>query len=111
MTMTAAERLAKLTNRATLYELTISNGERTYLICYSGRKSRSAIWDCVTRKGRVERIIALTGTEQITFARKASNGATMGGWAIRFSGRTEREAIGAGELASVPAIETSAASA
>lgn len=95
---TTAEKLARLHNRATLYELTMSRGDEHFLIAYASNKGRTMLWKCVTSDQRVHQIIAKTGTEAITFAKRAGDGATMGAWAIRFTGRTQRDAISQGEL-------------
>jgi hypothetical protein len=42
--------------------------------------------------------VALTGTSDITFAKRAGDGATMGPWRIRWTGRTQREAANMGRL-------------
>lgn len=95
---TPSEKLARLHNRATLYELTMSHGDEHILIAYASNKGRTMLWKCVTSEERVHQIIARTGTEEITFAKRAGDGATMGEWSIRFTGRTQRDAIGEGEL-------------
>jgi hypothetical protein len=93
-----AERLERLRNRATLYELAMTRGEECILVAYSRLKGRRDIFNLVTADHRVGPIMARTGADHIEFARRTADGATMGEWAIRFTGRTEREAIIAGEL-------------
>jgi hypothetical protein len=39
------------------------------------------------------------GVDNIYFEKKASDGAVMGDWSIKFSGRTKRQAVVEGELA------------
>ena len=89
-------RLARLYNRATCYELAAINVERRVLIAYCGRRSRSGLLAACRNRGAL--VIALTGSENIEFGKRASDGATMGPWQIRFTGRTERDAIMEGEL-------------
>jgi hypothetical protein len=91
-----AKHLERIRNRATLYELAISRGDETFLVAYCQRKSRDAIFKAVAKDGRREKLVALTGDEEIRFAKRTADGATMGAWAIRFTGRTEREAIASG---------------
>ena len=99
MPATAQERLARIRNRQTLYELTIAHPDgRRYLVAYAQSKGRTDLWRSVTSEKRVDRIVKLTGTEEITFAKRAADGATMGDWAIRFTGRTQRDCIVEGEL-------------
>jgi hypothetical protein len=92
------ERLDSLRNRATLYELAMIRGEERILIAYSQRKGRRDIFKAVAADHRVRQVTARTGTDQIDFAKRTADGATMGGWAIRFTGRTQRDAIIEGEL-------------
>jgi hypothetical protein len=99
--MTAQERLASMTNRATLYEIAMSKGDTRYLLCYTNRRGRAALFDAVARDAAREAVKSLTGTDQIHFARRSADGATMGEWRIQFTGRTQREAIGHGELTRV----------
>jgi hypothetical protein len=92
------ERLERLRNRATLYELAMTRGEERLLVAYSQRKGRRDIFKAVTADHRVGPIMARTGADRIEFAKRAADGAMMGGWTIRFTGRTERDAIIEGEL-------------
>lgn len=110
--MDAHERLERLRNRLTRYELvaTSPDGKRRVLIAYSHRRSRDAMWRAIT--GREERrlaVIQLVGGEQqaqrVNRAKRAADGATIGGWQFRFTNRTQREAITSGEL---PYVEDSA---
>jgi hypothetical protein len=90
---TTAQYLERIRNRATLYELAISRGAESYLVAYCQRKSRDGIFKAVSKDGRREKLVALTGDQEIHFADRSADGATMGAWSIRFTGRTEREAI------------------
>jgi hypothetical protein len=92
------KQLESLRNRATLYELAMTRGDERILIAYASGKGRQDIWRCVTSDKRVKAIVAKVGTDAIDFAKRAADGATMGGWAIRFTGRTQRDAISEGEL-------------
>lgn len=88
------ERLERIKNRQTAYELTITHPDgRKFLVCYSCRQGREAIFDAVSNEDRVAAIVKLTGDGDIHFAPRAADGATMGDWSIRFSGRTQRECI------------------
>lgn len=97
MPQTVTERLERLRNRATLYELAISRGDTAYLVAYC-RKGQRGIWDAITSKHRVHHVVALAGTQTLHFAKRASDGGTIGEWSVRFTGRTERDAIIGGEL-------------
>ncbi len=97
--MTKSEQLARLTNRATRYELALINGDTRILVMYSHGRARHDLLKCCRTHG--EAIVALacpTGEELLTFAPKAADGAKIGPWSIRFTGRTQREAIIEGEL-------------
>lgn len=92
-------RLHSLYNRATRYEITLSDGARTFLVGYTSRKSRQGLLGTLQAHG--EAIVALAcpiGNEQITFGRNINAGATIGPWQAKFTGRTERDAIMTGEL-------------
>jgi hypothetical protein len=81
-------RLAAMHNRTTLYELVATDGVRTVLLSYC-RKARGVIFDVACKHGPA--LVALTGDERIHFAKLAADGATMGAWKIKFTGRTERD--------------------
>jgi hypothetical protein len=85
------KQMAIETGRRTLYELAAENGDQRYLIMYTSNKSRRMLLDCAREHG--ERLVPLTGHENIVFAKRAADGATMGEWRIRWTGRTQREAV------------------
>jgi hypothetical protein len=99
--MTTAEKLARIAKRGTLYELAISKGTTSYLICYSPM-SRSMLMKALRKQPH--ELIALTGSETFDLAKRAADGATMGEWKIRWTGRTHRQSIIEGELPRVPSI-------
>ena len=84
------------TGRPTLYELAITKGDQRFLIMYCGRQGRSTIWDCCQEHGL--KLVALTGCENLTFAKLTRDGAMMGDWQIRFTGRTQRDAHSTNQL-------------
>ncbi len=88
-------RLAGLQNRRTAYELIAENGERKVLAGYCAR-GRAGLLRMIRQNAAAW--VAFAGADNITFAKKASEGAVIGDWTIRFSGRTEREVVMAGEL-------------
>lgn len=92
------ERLARLKNYATRYEIRGTNTEtgQTVLIGYTAQKSRAGIL-AMCRKNGAEIVARLRG-DSLEFGKRAADGATLGHWRIGFSGRTQREAIIAGEL-------------
>ena len=79
----------------TRYELTLSNGTTTYLVCYSMRKSRSSLYHIACKWA--DRIKKVTGTVEIIFAQTVAGGGRLGDWTLKFSGRTQRDAQYAGE--------------
>lgn len=93
------EKLARIKNRTTKYELVATNkttGQKV-LVGYT-QKGRPGLLNML-RKNAEEAVALLAGgVDRIDFAKKASDGATMGDWLINFSGRTQREAIIGGEL-------------
>lgn len=90
--LTDQQKRKRLHNRPTAYELIAEYGETSVLIMYCGATSRRTIMQCVHK--HADALIALTGHKSIVFCKPASLGATLGPWRIRFSGRTQREAIG-----------------
>ena len=104
--MTANERLvrlARLTNRGTYYELAAILGDQRRLVAYTQRRSRSGM--LAACRNRAVLLIALTGAENLQFGKRTVDGATMGDWQIRFTGRTERDAIMEGELPYIGAAQ------
>ena len=81
-------------NKPTLYELVAERDGRRVLVAYThGHDNRNSLWKALT--GRAERtaaLVKLTGATDMTYGHRAADGATMGGWAIRWTGRTERDA-------------------
>jgi hypothetical protein len=92
-------KLARLHNRRTAYELVAVNGDQRVLVCYSAERSRNALYRICCK--RAAALLALTGAESITWAKRSADGGMMGAWSIRFSGRTQRECYIEGELAYV----------
>ena len=96
---TTAERLARLRNRATCYEIAAIQGERRILIAYAAMHSRHGLLKACQNRGQM--IIAALGigeSDLLMPAKRAAEGFTVGAWSIRFTGRTERDAIQEGEL-------------
>lgn len=96
MTRTQEYKLARLKGRATLYEATITNSQtgRAWLLAYMPRTMaaiRRAIWRW---SGEIQ---TFTGADVMTDLEDGS-GIQLAGFVVRFSGRTQREAIMAGEL-------------
>src|SRR3990167_3909294 len=83
--------------KATLYELAVWHADgRKYLIAYTNRRVRDALFNAVCN--RAEHMRRITGEASITFAKRAQDGATMGEWKVNWTGRTQRDACSHGEL-------------
>jgi hypothetical protein len=95
MTESQNIKLEAIKNRATRYELVLQRGAERLRLCYTGRKNRHGLIDAIRRNGA--ELVQLTGAE--AFKLEAGPAAIMGDWRLSFSGRTQREAIIAGELA------------
>lgn len=92
-------KLARLHNRPTAYELVATSGDRSVLVAYSQSQGRSALLKCLRHREQAVVSLFNEGADpNVTFGKKASDGATVGAWTIRFSGRTQRDAIINGEL-------------
>jgi hypothetical protein len=91
MTPEQLRKLARIKNYRTRYEVIMSSGVDRRLVVYmSGRSFRQLL--CAIQD-RIENIKAVAGADVWVNSRKF----TAGDWAIEFSGRTQREAILAGE--------------
>lgn len=102
MTATQVRRLEELKNRYSRYEVVCQSptGER-YLVGYTSHPGRRGMMERARAFG--QQVIARTGVDD-SHAAKFSGGHTRArldlgnGWAICFTGRTERQAILEGEL-------------
>jgi len=86
-------KVAALVNYPTRYEVVLSNGQTSYLVAYTARKSRRGLMSCIRQHGpAILRITELSESARFTF-----NGsiAQLGenNWTVRFSGRTQRDAL------------------
>ena len=83
-------------NYHTGYEVAAINrvsGERIFVAHVRGSKSRRALQNTIFREltpgeTRLDRINALTGRSEWTWAKKSSDGIVSGDWAVRFTDRT-----------------------
>jgi len=95
MTATQTEKLARLAHYGSQYEIVAVKAGETVLLGYAARHSRSGLIAVIRRRG--EDVVMLTGSEEFTTGKKAADPITCGPWLIKFSGRTQREAIMCGE--------------
>lgn len=93
-------------NYSSRYEVIAERQGEKILLGYTRRKSREGLWAVITREFVSKPLVKLTGDENIHFAKKASEGGFMGPWQIHFSGRTEREAVLAGEHKKIQSMAT-----
>jgi hypothetical protein len=84
------------TGAPTLYELVIERDEQRYLIMYCGNRSRRMLLDSCRKHG--DKLASLSGAQELQFAPRAGEGATIGDWTIRWTGRTQRDAHAEGRL-------------
>lgn len=108
MDATLERRLTRIMNRPTAYELAVTHPDgRSYLVRYTARKSRDGLYDCmVNAADEINALVSNGGApEYFEFAKRAADGATMGAWAIRFTGRTQRDCICNGELPFIEDIQ------
>jgi hypothetical protein len=87
------------TTEPTRYELAIAKGDQKFLVCYSMRTGRHAILKSLQQRSQA--ILGATNLSDealLAWKTPAREGAMLGDWAVRFTGRTQREAISAGEL-------------
>jgi len=95
--MTLQEKLARIKNYSTRYELVaIHSDGRKVLVGYTPRRGRSGLYDMLATNGPAW--VKFSGAENVTFGKRVADGAISGDWSINFSGRTQRDAICNGEL-------------
>ena len=96
--MNKQDRLAHLRNRATRYEITAKGPDGEFLVGYTARKTRRGMLEVMRMYHG--NLIHLCDTNEMTVPShfKAKDGIVMGDWTIKFSGRTQRDAISNGEL-------------
>ena len=94
--MTTQEKLERIRNRSTQYELVaIDENHKTYLAGYC-HKSKMAILKMLQKNGE-KWTVRINPKDLITFARNGQS-AQVGRFLVRFTGRTQREAIISGEF-------------
>lgn len=97
--MTTTEKLNRLHNGPTRYELVAEKGDERILIAYSMRTGRRALLTAAQKHGHaLLAMMKLDDNTKFEFLKPAAKGAKVGDWTIRFSGRTQRDAISNGEL-------------
>lgn len=94
--MTIEQKLERLHNRQTRYELIAQHPDGRKLLVRYCRQGRRGLWDAITKDDGTQ-LCRVLGADHIHFAKRAADGGTMGAWTIRFSGRTQRQAIIEGE--------------
>lgn len=96
--MTIAEKLERLHNGPTRYELIAERGDKRILIAYCMRTGRRSILEACRKHGqKLCDVLGMDNNQLLMFYKPAKLGAHIGPaenpWSIRFSGRTQREAI------------------
>ena len=101
---TKMRKLAGLYNYHTRYEVVLTRGDQTFLVCYSGRKSLSGLRHCAV--DAIKDLVFVIGLEEIEiFSKKAKPQPCLvlnDGWTMRFSGRTQRDCYCNGEWLYLP---------
>ena len=96
------------TNDVTLYELAAEHPDgRRLLVAYFHRRTRSALYHAL--QNRMEHVQRVFGTLAIDWEKKARDGARMGSWRLFWTGRTQRDACGSGELTYIGDVAEGAA--
>ena len=96
-------KVAHLVNYPTRYEVALEHAGRSYLVGYTIRRSRVGLLSKMRERGAdILRITEMP--ESATVAACDKTLAFSNGSVIRFTGRTQREAITAGELPYVSAV-------
>ena len=103
--LTTAEKLARIKNYHTRYEIILAHANYpSILVAYTSRKSFHGLLAAVRERG--PKIVALLGvTDEHKATRERTTLHLGNGWLVRFSGRTQRDAILNGERPFVGTIE------
>lgn len=101
MHATQEQRLLRIKNYATAYEVILTNGTQRYLVVYC-RKTIAGIFDSLRAKAckrhlRIGEIVAPNGFHVQAGAIDTTE-ANLPAWTVKFSGQTQRECILGGEL-------------
>lgn len=100
MTTNQAAKLQAIKNRATRYEVVLTNnGDVCRLVGYTARQSRGGLLALVRANGPA--LLAITKlSEGAKFSWQGTRAASLGenGWIVKFTGRTQREAVLIGEF-------------
>ena len=98
LTPEQVRRLARLQNRRTCYEVEIVHPDgRRALLCYSEASSMSAVRQAIEKRGRS--VIAFLGMDDAAAMtwQRGRREVRIGGAIVRFTGRTQRDAIMSGK--------------
>lgn len=99
MTDTLQRKLERIARYRTRYELVAEHKDgRRYLVIYTDRRSRAGLYSALVARlndGSLDRVL---GSRVVDYAKRATDGATIGDWRIYFSGRTQRDCYLGGEL-------------
>ena len=95
MTTDLERKLESIKYYATRYEVVMTKGGESLLVGYTSKHSRDGLLAMVRQQA--EAFVKYTGAESVD-AKKGKLLTTPNGWAITFSGRTQREAYCSGEL-------------
>ena len=95
-------KLERIKNYSTRYEMVMTDGDVTLLVCYTPRRNRAGFLDAIRSRGLSIKNI----TQSEAFDLEKDLSARLGnGWIVKFSGRTQREAIIEGEHTFIGEVE------
>jgi len=88
-----ATKVSRLVNYATKYELILTDDQdSTFLIAYTLRKGKTDLIKAIRNRGiDILEVTQLGEDAQFTFTSPQS--ATLGSWVVKFTGRTQKDAI------------------
>jgi hypothetical protein len=102
-------KLARLHNYRTRYEVeavSTADPSQKYLVGYTSQKSRYGLLSACRRVGpELIAALRLSETAELVPSKRAADGFALGSWQVRFSGRTQRDAIWSGELVFVADVK------
>lgn len=87
-----ATKVPALVNYGTKYEVVLERNSQRYLVAYCAGKSKAIMVRAIRQRGAA--ILAITQLdESAAFTFTSNTSARLGDWIVKFSGRTQKDAI------------------
>jgi hypothetical protein len=104
-----ATKVPGLINYPTRYEVTLTDGSRSYVITFTARKSRPGLLTAMRAHGpAILRVTQLSHEARCHWLSTSALDLGENGWVVKFTGRTQRDAICTDSL--LPSVEAASGS-